>query len=166
MRAKVPKTLMPILHWRKRIVHCHVIMLMIRSINTVSADEEMTNVFGEADLLIWNKVDFSPIWDLRYVYNILLSPVPIWNYRQKVNLSLVPIWNWDPNKYIILIKDPCFSHLKLRCTMNDHLTRSKTRSQCGGRLICLLQSQCPKKIWRGSCSSSGIDHSLFLLLSF
>jgi len=28
----------------------------VRSINTLTADEEMTNVFGEADLLIWEKI--------------------------------------------------------------------------------------------------------------
>ena len=33
-----------------------VTMIIIRSVNTATADEEMTNVFGESDLLIWNKV--------------------------------------------------------------------------------------------------------------
>ena len=39
--------------------HYFVIMpsiAMTRSINTATADEEMTNVFGESDLLIWQKV--------------------------------------------------------------------------------------------------------------
>ena len=33
-----------------------VTMIITRSVNTATADEEMTNVFGESDLLIWNKV--------------------------------------------------------------------------------------------------------------
>ena len=32
---------------------------MLRSINTLTADEEMANVFGESDLLIWQKVHLS-----------------------------------------------------------------------------------------------------------
>ena len=42
---------------------------MLRSINTVTADEEMTNVFGESDLLIWQKVDLP----LVPVFNIGLT---------------------------------------------------------------------------------------------
>ena len=50
--------------------HYYVIMpsiTIIRSINTATADEEMTNVFGESDLLIWQKVDLPlvPIFNIR-----------------------------------------------------------------------------------------------------
>ena len=34
----------------------NTVIVIIRSINTLTADEEMTNVFGESDLLIWQKV--------------------------------------------------------------------------------------------------------------
>ena len=35
------------------------LITILRSINTLTADEEMTNVFGESDLLIWQKVHLS-----------------------------------------------------------------------------------------------------------
>ena len=37
-----------------------VTTIIIRSVNTATADEEMTNVFGESDLLIWNTVVTAP----------------------------------------------------------------------------------------------------------
>ena len=52
------------------IIIINTIIVIIRSINTLTADEEMTNVFGESDLLIWQKVKNLSLKNLPQLFSI------------------------------------------------------------------------------------------------
>jgi len=92
----------------------------VRSINTASADEEMTNVFGEADLLIWNKIkDKIPVRrtsdmfaaipmpkkDLeRFMFLVSQCRVPL-IADQRVFSLLVPLLVYTTNQPNLVLKN-------------------------------------------------------------